>query len=118
MKVNGLVWAGTRTESFEETAKFFGGVMGLHLDAQQPGFVSFRLANGDKFEVFGPDDREHQFFATGPVVGFGVDDVDAARKELESSGVEFLAPTQREGEYKWAHFRGPDGNVYEIGGSR
>jgi catechol 2,3-dioxygenase-like lactoylglutathione lyase family enzyme len=117
MDVNGLVWGGTRTESFDETVMFFGRVMGLDLDEQRQGFVSFRLPNGDKFEVFGPEDRAHTFFTTGPVVGFGVDDVDAARKELESSGVEFLAPTQNEGAYKWAHFRGPDGNIYEIGGS-
>jgi predicted enzyme related to lactoylglutathione lyase len=117
VEVKGLTWSGTRTDSFDQTVKFFRQVMGLDLDNEQSGFASFKLANGDKFEVFGPDDRDHTFFTTGPVVGFGVDDVEAARKELESHGVEFMAPTRSEGEYRWAHFRGPDGNIYEIGGS-
>lgn len=117
MDANGLVWAGTRTENFDESVKFFRQVMGLELDNEQPGFASFKLPSGDKFEVFGPKDRDHSFFTTGPVIGFGVGDVDSARSELESAGVEFLAPTQSEGDYSWAHFRGPDGNVYEIGSS-
>jgi predicted enzyme related to lactoylglutathione lyase len=116
MDINGLVWAGVRTESFDETVGFFRDVVGLEIDEQQEGFVSFKLAGGEKFEVFGPQDRDHSFFVTGPVVGFGVDDVDAARSELESAGTEFLAPTKNEGGYKWAHFRGPDGNVYEVAG--
>jgi predicted enzyme related to lactoylglutathione lyase len=113
----GLVWGGTRTERFDETVKFFAEVMGFELDEQQPGFASFKLSNGDKFEVFGPEDEDHAFFTTGPVIGFGVDDVDSARARLESVGVEFLAPTQSVGDYRWAHFRGPDGNVYEVSGS-
>jgi hypothetical protein len=47
---------------------------------------------------------------TEPVVGFAVSDLPAAVQELRSAGVELLGepgPT-------WQHFRGPDGNVYEL----
>ncbi|MGH2699055.1 MAG: VOC family protein [Actinomycetota bacterium] len=114
MEVTGVVWAGTRTERFDEMVRFFGEVMGIDRDGEATGFVSFKTPSGDKVEVFGTDDSEHDFMTTGPVVGFGVSDVDSARSELEAAGIEFMAPTQSEGDYRWAHFRGPDGNIYEI----
>lgn len=113
MKVKSLSWGGTRTERFDETIRFMQSVMGMELVAQQRDFASFK-AGQDKFEVFGPDESDHDFFTTGPVIGFGVDDVDSARAEMEQAGVEFIGVTHNEGAYKWAHFRAPDGNVYEI----
>jgi len=49
-------------------------------------------------------------FATGPVVGFAVRDLAAAVEELRRAGVELLG----EPGPMWQHFRGPDGNVYEL----
>jgi catechol 2,3-dioxygenase-like lactoylglutathione lyase family enzyme len=117
MDASGIVWGGIRTERFDEAVAFFTDVMGLPVDEQQSGFASFKLANGDKFEVFGPEESDHDYFTTGPVIGFGVDDVDATRSQLEEAGVEFVAPTQAEGDYTWAHFRGPDGVIFEIASS-
>ena len=45
------------------------------------------------------------------------DDVDATRDRLEASGIAFLWEAQRDGAIAWAHFRGPDGAVYELIGS-
>lgn len=114
MEVIGLSWVGTRTERFEETARFFGEVLGIERDDERPGFVSFKTPRGDKVEVFDLDESEHGFMITGPAVGFACTDVDSARSELEAAGIEFMAPTRAEGEFRWAHFRGPDGNIYEI----
>ena len=58
----------------------------------------------------GPDTADKEHFVTGPVVGFEVDDLPMAVEELRAAGVELLgspSPT-------WQHFRGPDGNVYEL----
>jgi catechol 2,3-dioxygenase-like lactoylglutathione lyase family enzyme len=44
------------------------------------------------------------------VVGFAVRDLRAAVDELRRAGVELLG----EPEPTWQHFRGPDGNVYEL----
>jgi hypothetical protein len=43
-----------------------------------------------------------------------VDDLNAARAELIAEGIEFLGPTGEGGGSRWAHFKGPDGNTYEL----
>ncbi|HEY0492205.1 MAG TPA: VOC family protein, partial [Candidatus Dormibacteraeota bacterium] len=74
----------------------------------------FKLADGDQIEVFGPANKSHAHFNTGPVAGFLVEDVASATAELEAAGAELIGPVQRGGANVWQHFRGPDGNVYAI----
>ncbi|HZA85533.1 MAG TPA: VOC family protein, partial [Acidimicrobiales bacterium] len=57
---------------------------------------------------------DHRHFTTGPVVGFAVDDIESARAELEASGIDVLGPIQRGGGLAWLHFRGADGNIWEL----
>ena len=109
-----IAFGGIRTANLDETVAFFRDVMGLEVDHADEVLAAFRCSEQDTFEVFSEDDPEHDFMTTGPVIGFGVDDVAAARVELESRGVEFLEETQSRGGHEWAHFRGPDGVVYEI----
>jgi hypothetical protein len=80
MEPKGLVWLGTRTRTFDDTVRFFGDTLGPRKSHEEPDFTVFRLPNGDKVEVFGPGDREHEHFDTGPVAGFLVDDVREARE--------------------------------------
>jgi catechol 2,3-dioxygenase-like lactoylglutathione lyase family enzyme len=114
MNVEGLRWLGIRTERFEETARFFRETMGLEETRVERDVVGFRFPDGTEIEVWHPDDEFHSFFGTGPVVGFRVDDVGAARARMEAEGVEFVGPVQRSEGAAWSHFRAPDGNVYEI----
>ncbi len=114
MQAKGIAWLGTRTDRFDQTAEFFGRRLGLRQVKAEADLAVFEAANGDTVEVFGPGDEDHAHFSTGPVVGFQVDDVEAGRRELEEAGVELLGPVEREGGFEWCHFRGPDGNVYEI----
>ena len=89
-------------------------VMGLDVTHQEPGFVVMDLSNGDRVEVFGDESTYNTFF-TNPVAGFLVDDIAAARAEMESQGIEFIGPTDVvEDGYAWAHFRAPDGFIYEL----
>lgn len=115
MKASGLNWLGTRTDRYDETITFLRDVMGLNLQHKGDDFAILTLGNGNHVEVFGPGEEEHRFMTTGPVVGFKVDDVRAARAELEAAGVEFLDPeVQSFHGSSWTHFRGPDGNVYQL----
>ncbi len=119
MEAKGLAWLGTKTRRFEETAGFFGKTMGLKKEHEEPDFAVFKLPNGDTVEVFGPGERGHDHFSTGPVVGFLVDDVSGARMELEDAGIAFIGPVHtHEDGGSWSHFLGPDGNAYELTGDR
>lgn len=110
MEVASLGWVGTRTEHAAELAHFYQHVLHLDLVHQEPDFWVFELPDGRHVEVFGPDYPGKDHFDTGPVVGFAVADLPRAVQELREAGIELLGepgPT-------WQHFRGPDGNVYEL----
>jgi catechol 2,3-dioxygenase-like lactoylglutathione lyase family enzyme len=114
MKVQGLVWAGVRTDRFEETVRFFRDVLGVPLVDAGTDFAWSELPDSSKFEVFGPNDPDHDHFDSGPVPEFLVDDVAAAAAELEAAGVTLFGPPTGSGDDRWVHFRGPDGNVYGL----
>ncbi|HUQ23396.1 MAG TPA: VOC family protein [Gaiellaceae bacterium] len=114
MRVLGLVWAGVKTDRFDETVAFFRDVLGIPLVAAAPGFVWSKLPDSSQFEVFGPDEHDHGHFTTGPVPEFLVEDVFAAAEDLAAAGVELLGPPQGTPEQGWLHFRAPDGNVYGV----
>ena len=123
MRVQRLGWLGTRTDRYDATRSFFVGVLGLAVEYEEHHFalVAFPAADHDYVEVMGPDaedsDFEATYYTTGPVVGFVVDDLEAARAELAAAGVELLGDitwSQRTPGYGWFHLRGPDGNVYGM----
>ncbi|HTK22777.1 MAG TPA: VOC family protein [Gaiella sp.] len=114
MNVKGIVWVGSATKDYEKTVAFFKDTMGLSPFHEQDDLSILRLKSGEWVEVFGPGDPHFGEFDTGPVVEFLVDDLDDARAELESKGVEFLTENHGWGDYLWSHFRGPDGFVYGI----
>lgn len=110
MRITGLGWLGTRTARAEQLASFYRDVLGLAPVHAEPGFWAFRLPDGRHVEVFAEEHPEKAHFSTGPVVGFAVEDLESAVKELEEAGVELIGDRR----YSSQHFRGPDGNVYEL----
>lgn len=115
MEIKGLVWAGTATERYEETVGFFRDVLGMISFHESENLTVLRLPSGDWMEVFGPGHAHFdEFSAGGVVVEFLVEDLAAARTELEGKGVAFLHANHDWGDFAWAHFRGPDGNIYGI----
>jgi hypothetical protein len=114
MEVTGLRWLGTRTERFSQMVSFFRDVLELEIKETQESYTGFKLPNGDTVEVFGADEPDHKFFTTGPVAGFGVNDIEGSRRELEAAGIEFIGDIHGDSDSRWSHFYGPDGNVYEI----
>ncbi len=114
MKVKGLIWLGTRTANFDAMAGFCRDILGMAQSYQEPGFASFDMPDGSRMEVFGPASNANMLF-TNPVAGFLVDDVAAARAEMETKGIEFIGPVHAgKNGYAWSHFRAPDGFIYEI----
>jgi catechol 2,3-dioxygenase-like lactoylglutathione lyase family enzyme len=110
MEIVGLGWLGTRTPHANALVDFYVRTLGLRLAYEEEGFWVFTLPDGRNVEVFDPNRGGKEHFDTGPVAGFAVRDLPAAVAELRAAGVELLGepgPT-------WQHFRGPDGNVYEL----
>jgi predicted enzyme related to lactoylglutathione lyase len=114
MRVKRIGWAGTRTSEYPAMVAFLQEVLGLTTSQEGSDFAAFQFPEGGTFEVFGPGDQDHGHFSTGPVVGFVVDDLTAAVRELEAAGVELLGGQVDERGSGWRHFRAPDGNVYEV----
>jgi predicted enzyme related to lactoylglutathione lyase len=112
MSAKGLVWIGVPTEDFEGTVAFFRDVSGIEEETGEGDVAILGLPGGEMVEVFGPSSRVQEQLATGPVVGFLVDDVAEAREEMEGRGVEFIGPVHAgDAGASWSHFRGPEGKV-------
>jgi catechol 2,3-dioxygenase-like lactoylglutathione lyase family enzyme len=115
MKVRGLVRAGTLTDRWADTRRFFRDRLGLEITHDEDGWVVFTLPDSARLEVFSAGHgRDH--FTSGPVPEFLVDDVGAAAKELRAAGVPVWGPWggEENARYGWLHFRAPDGKVYGL----
>lgn len=113
IKFKGIFWLGVRTKKFKELSDFYERILELPVIHREKGFSAYDLPNGDRIEVFSEDYKTHTHFTTGPVAGFSVDNVKKVRTEMEKKGIEFIGSIQGN-KSKWAHFKGPDGNIYEI----
>jgi hypothetical protein len=93
MKAPGLAWLEIPKERFEPTVAFCrDDVVGLKEERLEEDFAILRLPGREAVEIFGPSRAGQVQFATGPVVGFRVEDVRGAREEMEAAGVEFIGP--------------------------
>ena len=113
MRVLGYTWAGVRTADLKSTARFFSDVLGVSQVHEGKGLAQFELPSGQLFEIFGSESRFYQLHAC-PVLAFQVEDVRAARKEMESRAVEFVTNIEGDDSEAWTYFRGPDGYLYEL----
>ena len=115
MNVTGVDFIAIPTQDFDRAEAFYGDVLGLERSKQwgdmparefETGSLTLALMQSDAFGItFAPHSHP---------VAFQVDDVAAARKELEEKGVEFAADTMDSGVCHMAHFRDPDGNVLML----
>jgi catechol 2,3-dioxygenase-like lactoylglutathione lyase family enzyme len=120
MKVKGVRWVGVDTDRLPEMRAFATDVLGLRVAGEdREDFVELEMADGAKLELFGSAavaDGPWLFASNPVVVGFFVDDIEAARDELaRTPGVELLGDLRNLPDgYAWQHFRAPDGCVYEL----
>lgn len=122
MIVKGIKWVGICTADWNKTIAFYRDVLGFSLRGE--GLLSgsegtavrcaeLALVNGDFVEVFDEAIGERDLFK-GPVIGFLVEDVTTARREMEGKGAAFVGPVYRGTNWEWSYFRSPEGHVYEI----
>jgi hypothetical protein len=121
MLVRNVRWVGVATDHYSAMVDFLESTMGLQKKFAEPTTVEFTTVDGDAIQVMAPGDRYFDFFrqhATGPVPLFEVDDVHAARLELESAGVQLIGELGQDSDWEWIHLRAPDGNLYEMASRR
>lgn len=115
IQVQGIGWVGTRTPYFDNTVTFFRDVLKLPLTMQSPQFAEFTLAGGERLGIVGSKLAETAFMK-GPMMEFIVTDVDEARFQLQSVGVQFIGDIHRDAKtgLAWTEFWGPDGYPYGL----
>ncbi len=114
MTVLKVDFVGLRSDRLDETAALFRDVLGLSVSRQTDDLIGFRLADGTILELYSPANEFHAFFTTGPVIGFRVENFDAARQAMLAAGVKFIGDVQHADGVSWQHFYSPDGKVLEI----
>jgi predicted enzyme related to lactoylglutathione lyase len=115
MNVTGVDFITVPTRDFAKASEFYGDVLGLERSKQwgdkpaaefETGTLTIAVMQSD---AFGQEFQRH----THPIA-LHVDDVEAARAELEGKGVAFPADTMDSGVCHMAHFEDPDGNALML----
>jgi predicted enzyme related to lactoylglutathione lyase len=109
--IGGVDFVGIPTHDLERAVEFYGQTLGLPCSVHMPernfaefetGNLTINLMDAEKMGL------EHNTFKNP--IALHVDDVAAARAELESRGVQFDMDTFDTGVCHMAFFRDPDGN--------
>lgn len=95
-------------------AAFYRDVLGLREVDSGTDYVGFEI-DGRTFEILARS-GEPQYDARRVQIGFEVEDIERAREELIAAGVEPVTGilSASDGVSRWAYFRDPEGNVFEI----
>jgi predicted enzyme related to lactoylglutathione lyase len=111
MTITGVDFITVPTRDFEQAEKFYGDVLGLERSKQWGSMPAREFETGNlTIAVMQSDAFGIEFEPHSHPIALHVDDVEAARSELESQGVEFLADTVDSGVCHMAYFADPDGN--------
>lgn len=110
MRILGLVFAGSSTDRRAEMTSFLSRTLGLQR-AEADGVEAdlFVLPDGSSFAVASPGGMGE----TERSLGFLVDDLDAAIAALRAAGTP-VGPVAHNARERYAHFRAPDGQLYEL----
>ena len=109
--VSGVDFVVVPTKDFDAAVEFYGSVLGLPCSTRYGRMPGAEFETGSltlavmELEAFG-----REFRRSSSAIALRVDDVEAARAELESKGVSFQGDTIDSGVCHQAYFQDPDGN--------
>jgi catechol 2,3-dioxygenase-like lactoylglutathione lyase family enzyme len=110
VNVEGLAFAGIATADPAAAARFFADVLGVEVEVS--GEVRrLSLPDGSSLALVPQD------YVSPPsdtIVGFLVDDVEAATAELAANGIEPDGELNAGYGFRYRHFRAPDGRRFEL----
>jgi predicted enzyme related to lactoylglutathione lyase len=115
VKVEGVDFVTVFVDDYPAAAKFYGEVLGLERSAEYGKTPGGEFETGNlTLQVMDAAAIGRQFQASGNPIALHVDDVEAARAELEEKGIEFFAETIDSGVCHMALFPDPAGNVLML----
>jgi predicted enzyme related to lactoylglutathione lyase len=113
--VTGTDFVAVASKDFEGAVRFYGEVLGLPCSARWGSREGAEFETGSlTLAVLGSEEMGFEFRPNNHPIALRVDDVEAARAELESRGVQFRADTLDSGVCHMAFFSDPDGNALML----
>jgi predicted enzyme related to lactoylglutathione lyase len=113
--VTGVDFVAIPTQDYDRAAAFYGETLGLPFRKRWDDMPAGEFQAGDvTLAIMQMDAFGQEFRRNGAPLAFQVPDVEAARAELESAGVEFIGETYDSGVCRNAIFHDPDGNALII----
>ena len=110
--VTGVDFVSIATRDMEAAVEFYGTVLGLACSARYRELSGAEFETGNlTLQVLDSAAMGLEYRTNNHPIALHVDDVEAARAELESRGVEFRADTIDSGVCHMALFEDPDGNM-------
>jgi catechol 2,3-dioxygenase-like lactoylglutathione lyase family enzyme len=113
MQVEHVDFVSFLTQDIARAKHFYSEVLGLQLETEGASDMEFRCGQVT-LDIFDPSSIGQQFAPSPAGLALRVPDVDAARAELESKGVEFDGDTITTSVCKQAWFKDPDGNAIML----
>jgi len=115
MRITGVDFITVPTRDFEKASEFYGTVLGLPCSGRWGDMPAAEFETGNltiavmQSDAFGLEFQPHSL-----PIALHVEDVEAARAELESHGVTFKGETIDSGVCHQAIFEDPDGNTLDL----
>jgi predicted enzyme related to lactoylglutathione lyase len=110
--VTGVDFLTVFVKDYPAALKFYGEVLGLEHSADYGKIPGGEVETGDlTLQLMDAAAIGQEFAPSGHPIALHVDDVEAARADLESKGVEFFGETMDSGVCHMAFFKDPDGNA-------
>lgn len=113
MQVERVDFVSVLTQDVARAKAFYAGTLGLELESEGESDLEFRCGQVT-LDVFDPSSIGQPFAPSPAGLALRVEDVDAARAELEAKGVVFDGKTIVTSVCKQAWFKDPDGNALML----
>lgn len=115
IEVTGVDFATVFVDDYPAAVEFYGNVLGLEHSVDYGKIPGGEFETGNlTLQVVDAASVGQEFKPNGHPIAFHVADVEAARAELETAGVEFAADTLDSGVCHMAFFRDPAGNALML----
>jgi len=113
-KLGWPTWIGVVADDLQGQVAFSRDVLGFRLVDIGADWAEFDV-DGNELEIIARSALP-QYESRRTQVGFEVDDIATARADLEAAGVEAISEIDGDEGVggRWAYFRDPEGNVFEI----